>query len=232
MLSPSAAIVQRHDPERFLTALFAPGSVRETLLTLYAFNHELARANEVASVPALALIRLHWWREVVEGADRAHPIAAPLRAAILSGALQRGALLDLIDAREIETEESVDLTRFDTYLHTSAGGLMREAGRLLGAHTSLAALQRLGAGCGAVGVWRNRAARTAARTGFADDLSDQAIIARAADLLGHPQRWPAEALPAALPAVVARRRLRQPRQGPPSTADRLAVWAAAMRRRV
>ena len=39
--------------------------------TLYAFNHELARAREAVSEPPLALIRLQWWREVVEGPDAA-----------------------------------------------------------------------------------------------------------------------------------------------------------------
>ena len=42
-----AALVRRHDPDRFLTALFAPPEKRDALLTLYAFNHELARAREV-----------------------------------------------------------------------------------------------------------------------------------------------------------------------------------------
>jgi phytoene synthase len=60
------ALVRRHDPDRFLTALFAPSEKRNALLTLYAFNHELARAREVVSEPPLALIRLQWWREVVE----------------------------------------------------------------------------------------------------------------------------------------------------------------------
>ena len=46
-----AALVRRHDPDRFLTALFAPPDRRDALLVLYAFNHELARAREVASEP-------------------------------------------------------------------------------------------------------------------------------------------------------------------------------------
>ena len=80
-----AALVRRHDPDRFLTALFAPADKRDTLLTLYAFNHELARAREVVSEPPLALIRLHWWREVVEGAQRRHEVAEPLSAALTAG---------------------------------------------------------------------------------------------------------------------------------------------------
>ena len=77
-----AALVRRHDPDRFLTALFAPPDRRDALLTLYALNHELARAREVVSEPPLALIRLQWWREVVEGAPRRHEVASPLSAAI------------------------------------------------------------------------------------------------------------------------------------------------------
>jgi len=71
-------LVRRHDPDRFLTALFAPPRCRDALLTLYAFDHELARAREVTSEPHLVLIRLHWWREVVEGERRRHEVATPL----------------------------------------------------------------------------------------------------------------------------------------------------------
>ena len=81
-----AALVRRHDPDRFLTALFAPPDRRDALLTLYAFNHELARAREVASEPPLALIRLQWWREVVEGEPKRHEVATPLSEAIAAGA--------------------------------------------------------------------------------------------------------------------------------------------------
>ncbi len=42
--SSLAGFVRRYDPDRFLTALFAPPEKREALLALYAFNHELARA--------------------------------------------------------------------------------------------------------------------------------------------------------------------------------------------
>src|SRR5271166_6483085 len=94
-----AALVRRHDPDRFLTALFAPPEKRDALLTLYAFNHELARAREVVSEPPLALIRLQWWREVVEGADRRHEVAEPQRVAIQAGDLDRGDLLSLIAMR-------------------------------------------------------------------------------------------------------------------------------------
>ena len=129
-----AALVRRHDPDRFLTALFAPPDQRDALLTLYAFNHELARAREVVSEPPLALIRLQWWREVVEGARRRHEVAEPLRAALDAGELDRGDLLRVIDAREAEAAPAFEtMTDWRDYLFGSAGGVAVAAGRLLGA---------------------------------------------------------------------------------------------------
>ena len=77
-LSPCAELVRRHDPDRFLTVLFAPPARREALFVLYAFNHELARARAVVSEPMLALIRLQWWREVVQGTAKRHEVATNL----------------------------------------------------------------------------------------------------------------------------------------------------------
>src|ERR1700694_2323696 len=53
-LSRVAQIVRQHDPARFLPGLFAPPDKRETLWALYAFNHELARAQETVREPMMA----------------------------------------------------------------------------------------------------------------------------------------------------------------------------------
>ena len=72
-----ASQLRRADPDRFLTALFAPAVARDVLLALYAFNHELARAREVTREPHLALIRLQWWREVPDASlDRLRALGA------------------------------------------------------------------------------------------------------------------------------------------------------------
>ena len=133
-LSPLGAIVRRHDPDRFLTTLFAPPNKREALFLLYAFNHELARAREVTSEPTLALIRLHWWREVVEGTSRRHEVAGPLGTALDAGVFDPADLLAMIDGREAEAEPSIaTLADFRAYVLATAGGLAVAAGRLLGA---------------------------------------------------------------------------------------------------
>ena len=155
-----AALVRRHDPDRFLTALFAPPDRRDALLTLYAFNHELARAREVVSEPPLALIRLQWWREVIEGAHRRHEVAEPLRAALDAGELDRGDLLRLIDAREAEAEPAFQtMIEWRDYLLAGAGGVAVAAGRLLGAPDP-ETLRPMGAAYGIAGLLRSISAHS------------------------------------------------------------------------
>jgi phytoene synthase len=232
-MHPLLDFVRRHDPDRFLTALFAPPDRRPALLALYAFNHELARAREAAHEPALALIRLHWWREVVDGAPRAHEVATPLTAALATGALARADLLTLIDAREVETDPVIPtIDDWLAYLRGTAGGLAVAAARLLGA-TAPEALRDLGAAYGAAGVLR--AVPALARQGrcllpadvlAVHGLSPEAVpdaVLRAPDapalravratlaatgrslLASAPRRLPRPVIAAALPAVLARR---------------------------
>ena len=76
-LSPIGAFARAHDPDRFLCALFAPAERREAIFALVALNHELARAREAATNPMAALIRLQWWRDVVEEARDGRPARRP-----------------------------------------------------------------------------------------------------------------------------------------------------------
>jgi phytoene synthase len=254
-----AEFVRRHDPDRFLTALFAPAEKRGALLALYAFNHELARAREVVSEPPLALIRLQWWREVVEGAPRRHEVAEPLSAAIASGALARADLLALIDAREVEADRSIPtLDAWRAYLIGSAGGLSVAAARLLGA-TEPEHARPFGAVYGGAGVLRS--VTILARQGRCllpedvlarHDLSPEHVTASPGSALASgvistlavelrallPRRVPravrGKALTAVLPAVLARRDLRRlgSPPGPRGLGDRVAVLTAAITGRV
>jgi 15-cis-phytoene synthase len=247
-----AALVRRHDPDRFLTALFAPPEKRDALLTLYAFNHELARAREAVSEPPLALIRLQWWREVVDGARRRHEVAEPLAAAIDAGGLGRSDLTALIDAREIEVDPAIEtLHAWRAYILGSAGGLAVAAGRLLGA-ADPEALRPLGAAYGIAGLLRSVPAHAAqgrcllpvdvlARHG----LKPEQVIANPAaetvrvvtrhmtgeglGLLGRVQ-LPRRVIAAALPAVLARRDLARAPAFPMrrGLSDRLAVTLAGL----
>jgi len=157
MLSLIGAALRRHDPDRFLATLFAPPDRRETLFLLYGFNHELARARAVASNPTLALIRLQWWREVIEGEARRHELATPLLEAVNDGRLDRDALLGLIAGREAEAESAIPtVAAWHDYLRETAGALMAEAGRVLGTPPSMRSrLATIGTAYGAAGVLRS-----------------------------------------------------------------------------
>jgi phytoene synthase len=252
-----ADLVRKHDPDRFLTVLFAPPDKRDTLLTLYALNNELARARSVASEAPLALIRLQWWREVVEGEQKRHEIATPLSQAIAAGALDPADLLLVIDARDQEAYgEFTLLGDWRNWLMAGAGGLAVAAGRALGAGQP-EVLRPYGAAYGVSALLRATGALASqGRCLLPQDLlmqhglSPEAFIhdpasvpARAVlalvvregmGFLRSAGRVPKAAVAAALPAVLARRdfahwpNLHEPRR----LGDRLAVLAAGLTGRV
>ena len=155
-MSELLELVRRHDPDRFFTALFAPAERREALFTLYAFNHELARAREVTREPHMALIRLQWWREVVEGTRKRHEVATPLSDAIAQGLLLETDLLALIEAREEEADpEFATLDAWRSWLLRGAGSLSVAAARLLGAGEGAETFRGFGAAYGVSGVLRS-----------------------------------------------------------------------------
>lgn len=260
MLSSLGAFVRRHDPDRFLTALFVPADRREILFTLYAFNHELARAREVASQPVVALIRLQWWREVVEGTEKPHEVATPLLRAVQAGALARPDLLAMIEGREAEIEPSIpDVTTWHGYLRGTGGALAWAAGRALGApETAQDGLTACGAAYAAAGVLRSVPFLAGQeRCLLPEDVlsrhgtSPEAVIAAPTappvlatrrDLAAEAlrtlattrTRLPRTAVAAALPAVLARRDLRRIDHppAPRGLGDRLAVTVAGLTGRV
>jgi phytoene synthase len=257
-LSQLGSFVRQHDPDRFLCALFAPAMQREALFALLAYNHELARAREVASQPMLALIRLQWWREVVENAAegrpaRQHEVAAPLHSLVAAGTLAAEDLLAMADAREAEAEESIPTgAAFAAYLRGSAGGVALATARLLGAQGAvLAAVQRAGALYGLAGVLRSVAARAGqGRCLLPEDalaeagLTPHDVIAEPARALPVVQMLAREGLAAApprppglaaatLPLILARRDLSRLARGAAMPAsrglgDRLAVIWAGL----
>jgi phytoene synthase len=213
--------LRRADPDRFFCTLFAPADKREPLALLYLFNHELARAHEVASETLLAMIRLQWWREVVEGAERKHELATPLSAALKAGVFAREELLALIEAREAGLDLP-DSEAFYAYARGTGGRLARIAGKLLGADSQ--AVEDLGTAYAISGLLRATQRRPE------DGTPDETLAAQAKTLL--TAKPPRIALAAALPAVFARRDLARPASGPRGLADRLAVLMAALTGRV
>lgn len=253
-------LVRRVDPDRFFALLLAPAPARPALLALAAFNHELARAREAAAQPMLALIRLQWWREVVQGSRAArHEVATPLLREIAAGSLARADLLAMIAAREIEAEAEIpDRAAWESWLEGTGGGFAVASGRALGAPASLLErLCRLGAATALAGQLRNLAAHASqgrcllpADVLAGAGLSAAEIIARPdlpalrpvlENLAATGRAWlteaggklPRPALSAVLTAATARADLRHPGQTRPhGLGARLVLLRAAITGRV
>lgn len=239
MLSPLGLSLRRHDPDRFLTLLFAPPALRERLVVLYAFNHELARAREVTTQSLLALMRLQWWREVVEGEEKPGELSTPLRGLIAEGVFDPAALLAMIEAREAEIDGV--FPTFEDWRHwllQGAGSLAVAAGQALGVIQGemLEGLRLRGAAYGVAGLLRARFALGAqgaapwpgdllARAGLTPEAAaanpvDSALMPVLMEMRGQGQAWlataqrlphpPRAAVAAALPAILAARDLRRP----------------------
>jgi NADH dehydrogenase [ubiquinone] 1 alpha subcomplex assembly factor 6 len=134
-----AALVRRHDRDRYQTALFAPAGRREALLALYAFNYEIARVRETVTQPMLGQIRLQWWREVIAVAfagapARQHPVAVPLSAAIREFGLSREPFDRLVDTRErdLGDEAPASLAALEDYAAGTSAPLVHLALKILG----------------------------------------------------------------------------------------------------
>lgn len=135
--------VRRHDPDRYLSALFAPAERRPLLLVLYAFNHEIARVGEVVREPMLAEIRLQWWREAAQSARDGHPRTHEVAHSLVELFARTGVPLDLFEAvidaraRDAAGETFADLAALEAYADATSGGVMRIAARVLGAEGEL-----------------------------------------------------------------------------------------------
>lgn len=136
-----AAQVRAYDRDRYLTALFAPEAGRAALMTLYAFNLEIAKTRETVSEPILGQMRLQWWRETVDGIyggnPRQHEVADALNAAVGAHGLTRGYLDRMIDAREFDLADDApaDITVLETYAEGTSSALMMLALEALGGAT-------------------------------------------------------------------------------------------------
>jgi phytoene synthase len=160
-LDACAAIVRRADPDRYLSALFAPASARPSLLALYALNHELARIGETVREPMLGQIRLEWWREALEGArsgnPRRHEVVEALATVFSRYDLPLALFDDMIEARQFDVTRDAftQVGQLIAYLDSTSANVMRIAARILGGGESDDALARTsGIAYGLVGTMR------------------------------------------------------------------------------
>lgn len=159
-----AETVKRVDPDRYISALFAPAEKRPILFALYAFNHELAHIGETVKDPMVAGLRREWWREAVESAQasHAHPhgVVQALSAVFENARVPIGLFDEMIAARSADAEllPFSSMEELEAYADRSSGNLMRLAAHILGrAADDSAILRHAGIAYGLTGILRAEA---------------------------------------------------------------------------
>lgn len=215
-------LIRRVDPDRWLTSRFiAEPAARADVVALYAYDHELARARRIARAPLLAEIRLTWWREALDeifaaGPVRRHPVAEALAAAVRRHDLPRALLEAMIDAQLEALEASMlDEAAALGWADAVEGSLAQLTARVLDPAAESAAAAAAGRAWGLALLIR---AGALTRETATPPLRAALDAARAG-------RLSVAALPAALPARLARFDLAGRAPGP--LAKRLSLILAA-----
>lgn len=158
--------VREADEDRWLAAQFAPKAVRRKLITLYAFNLEVARISERITEPRLGEIRLQWWREAVEEVFRGGPVADhPVVRALADLVRENGLPLAPFDALLTARVSDLSAAPFeawsdlDAYVDATAGGIIRLAAQICAPDLALSpqrtnAIQLAGRAWGLSGMMR------------------------------------------------------------------------------
>lgn len=215
--------LRRSDPDRWLAARFiADPLARADVVALWAFDHELARAERIASNPLISEIRLTWWREALAemfGGQhvRRHPVAQALASVVRRRDLPRPPLDGMIDGRLAALNaEPLPLAPARDWALAVGGGAALAAARILDPAAPAEAVVPAGE------VWGLLLLRRSGRAQGADldrDIADRLRIAGRAAVQVSPA-----AFPAIVCATLARRDLRR---GETSVLERCArmVWA-------
>lgn len=234
-LAACASAVEAGDPDRFAATMAAPVAARARLWPLYALNLELARAPWASAEPMVAEMRLQWWVDALAGLASgkvpAHPIGGAL--ADLGPALDPTLLIAIAEARRWDCwhDPFADEAAFDAHIDATAGNLMWQGARLLGAPASAEPVVRdhaYGAGLAAwlraVPVYeaRDRVPLPDRRAAAVACLAERGI-ARLGRAAAARAKVPAKAAPALYWGWQARAFLMRARRAPDAvTGDRLA----------
>ncbi|GAB6041801.1 presqualene diphosphate synthase HpnD [Endothiovibrio diazotrophicus] len=105
---------------------FLPPERRRALTALYAFCREVDDVVDECSEPALARIKLAWWREEVGriyGGQAQHPVGLALSGPVERFGLDRDLLIEIIDGMEMDLDHASYPTfrELALYCHRVAG---------------------------------------------------------------------------------------------------------------
>lgn len=214
--------VRQGDPDRFATAMLAPMPTRGWLLSLYAFNLELARLREAVREPMLGEIRLQWWRDAIgecfDGTPRRHQVVHPLASLISEVGLPKEPFLAMIDfrARDLDTLPPADEGELTAYVESTGGALGELTLRISGQGSDEATTTEVGRALGRAWAWvglarglhphrvQGRRVVPANRLSKAPELDDDLLKAKAGDAVREWTAWLLDRAEADLEMVRAR----------------------------
>jgi len=127
-------LVREADPDRYLSALYAPEPKRADLLALYAFNAETASVRNRISEALPGEIRLQWWRDtLIAGEATGNPVADTLIDAIERHKLPLAAFENYLDARifDLYDDPIADRTTLEGYCGDTASALIQLSSLIL-----------------------------------------------------------------------------------------------------
>lgn len=149
-----AAELRVADPDRYLSALYAPPDRREDLVALYAFNAEIAGIRDRIRDALPGEIRIQWWRDVLAGAKPGervgHPVADALIAVMLRRQMPSSAFDNMLDARifDLYNDPMPSRTDLEGYCGDTGGALIQLASMILDGEAARRVAELAGhAGC-------------------------------------------------------------------------------------
>ena len=153
-------LLQKADPDRRLAALFATPQVRDRLLALYAFNHELGKIADASTESMIGEMKLTWWRDAVSDLYaetpkvRRHAITEGL--APLTQMIPEAEWMGLIEARfdDISARPFASLEEIIAYVDATAVRLVRLAAGIAGAEIGPCRMEAAGRAWGLTGLLR------------------------------------------------------------------------------
>ncbi|MEO5808254.1 phytoene/squalene synthase family protein [Devosia sp.] len=125
------------DRDRYLSTLVLSGATRDAIVSLYAFNADVASIRERVSDPAPGEIRLQWWNDALtgegHGAVRSNPVADCLLDTVKTYAIPTGTLQRLLAARRFDLygDPMPDLETFEGYAGETTSTLYQLAAMVL-----------------------------------------------------------------------------------------------------
>jgi phytoene synthase len=129
--------VRAADPDRYVSALYAPEDKRAALFALYGFNAEIAGVRDRIREPLPGEVRLQWWRDAIDAgggeAVAGNPLAEALTAAIAACDLPRQAFDNYLEARifDLYDDPMPSRTDLEGYCGETASVLIQLAALIL-----------------------------------------------------------------------------------------------------